>query len=140
MPDPDKLLHTVKRATDAFRDTPGRKGRVVTLQNADEVFSTGDLHGNLANFQAFMKRADLANYPRRHLVLQEVVHGPNRYPDNGGDKSHQLLDLVAALKSQFTRQVHYLPGNHEFGQLTGRAILKGDDNLNESFERGVATA
>src|SRR5262249_23734380 len=83
---------------------------------------------------------DLANYPRRHLVLQEVVHGPNRYPDNGGDKSHQLLDLVAALKSQFTRQVHYLPGNHEFGQLTGRAILKGDDNLNESFERGVATA
>ena len=31
------------------------------------------------------------------LVLQEVIHGKFRYPD-GGDKSHQLLDLVAALR------------------------------------------
>jgi hypothetical protein len=140
MPDPDKLLHTLKRATAACRDTPGRKGRVVTLTDVDEVLATGDLHGNLANFQAFLKRADLANHPRRHLVLQEVVHGTNRYPEGGGDKSHQLLDLVAALISQFPRKVHFLPGNHEFGQLTGRAILKGDDNLNEFFERGVVTA
>jgi hypothetical protein len=139
MPDPDKLLKTLTRATEAFRDTPGRKGRVVTMQDVDEVFATGDLHGNLANFQLFLKRADLANHARRHLVLQEVVHGPRRYP-NGGDKSHQLLDLVAGLKSQFPHQVHFLPGNHEFGQLTGRAILKGDDNLNELFQTGVATA
>lgn len=140
MPDPEKLLRTLRRAIDACHDTPGRNGRVVTLTDVEDVFATGDLHGNLANFQAFLKRADLGNHPRRHLVLQEVIHGPNRYPNDGGDKSHQLLDLVAALKSQYPLQVHFLPGNHEFGQLTGRAILKGDDNLNELFERGVATA
>jgi Calcineurin-like phosphoesterase len=140
MPDPDKLLRTLRRAIDACRDTPGRKGRVVTLADVDDIFATGDLHGNLANFQAFRKRADLGNHPRRHLVIQEVVHGPNRYSEGGGDKSHQLLDLVAALKSQYPRQVHFLPGNHELGQLTGRAILKGDDNLNELFARGVTTA
>jgi len=140
MPDPEKLLRTLRRAIDAFRDTPGRNGRVVTLTDVDDVLATGDLHGNLGNFQAIVKRADLGNHPRRHLVLQEVVHGPNRYPQDGGDKSHQLLDLVAALKSQFPRQVHFLPGNHEFGQLTNREILKGDDNLNELFARGVTTA
>jgi len=140
MPDPDKLLRTLRRAIDACRDTLGRKGRVVTLTDVEELFATGDLHGNLANFQALLKQADLCNHGRRHLVLQELVHGPNRYPDGGGDKSHQLLDLAAALKCQYPRQVHILPGNHEFGQFTGRAILKGDDDLNELFERGVATA
>lgn len=140
MPDPDKLLRTLRRAIDACRDTPGRDGRVVALTDIEEVFATGDLHGNLANFQAFLKQADLGNHGRRHIVLQELVHGPNRYPGDQGDKSHQLLDLAAALKCQYPRQVHFLPGNHEFSQLTGRAILKGDDNLNESFQRGVLTA
>jgi hypothetical protein len=139
MPDPEKLLRTIRRAVDACRGTPGRRGRVVDLADVDEVFATGDLHGHLANLQAILRAADLAGHPRRHLVLQEVVHGPLRYP-GGGDKSHQLLDLVAALKAQYPRQVHFLPGNHEFGQMTGRTIQKGDDDLNELFRRGVATA
>jgi hypothetical protein len=139
MPDPDKLLRTLSRAAEAFRATPGRAGRVVTLAESDEVFATGDLHGHVGNFQTILRRADLGNHPRRHLVLQEIVHGPSRYPD-GGDKSHQLLDLVAALKCQFPRQVHFLPGNHELGQMTGRGILKGGDDLNELFRRGVEAA
>ena len=139
MPDPDKLLRTLRRAVDAFRATPGRTGRVIALTDVDEVLASGDLHGHIGNFQAIMQKADLANHPRRHVVFQEVIHGPSRYAD-GGDKSHQMLDLVAALKSQFPRQVHFLPGNHEFGQLSGRAIQKGDDDLNELFRRGVLTA
>jgi hypothetical protein len=139
MPDPDKLLHTLARATAAFRGTPGRTGRVVTLTDAADVLVGGDLHGHLGNFQALMKKADLANHPRRHLVLQEVVHGPFRYP-NGGDKSHQLLDLVAALVCQFPGRVHFLPGNHELAQATGRAVQKGDDLYNELFVRGIEAA
>ena len=104
MPDPDRLLHTLARAAAAFRATPGRTGRLVRLPaDAADVLVGGDLHGHLGNFQALLKRADLARHPARHLVLQEVVHGPNRYP-GGGDKSHQLLDLVAALKVQYPDQ------------------------------------
>src|SRR5262249_47354291 len=73
--------------------------------------------------------------PRRHLVLQEFIHGPFRYP-SGGDKSHQALDLLAALKCQFPERVHFLPGNHELAQWTGEWIGKGDDDLNEEFRRG----
>ena len=36
MPDPDKLLHTLKRATDAFRDTP-----VGTVMTSGPVTVTG---------------------------------------------------------------------------------------------------
>ena len=139
MPEPDRRLHTLQRAAQAFRATPGRKGRVVALQDLDEVLVGGDLHGDVENFRRLMTRADLAKHPRRHLVLQEVIHGPFRYP-LGGDKSHQLLDLVAALKCQFTRQVHLLMGNHELAQCTQRRVSKGDLDLNEVFREGVGTA
>jgi hypothetical protein len=139
MPDPAKLLHTLARAAAAFRATPGRTGRVVALADAAEVLVGGDLHGHLANFQTLMKKADLAHHPRRHLVLQEVVHGPFHYPA-GGDKSHQLLDLVAALTCQFPGRVHFLPGNHELAQASGRAVGKGDDEYNALFVAGVRTA
>jgi hypothetical protein len=139
MPDPDRLLRTLYKAADAVRMTPGRKGRFVQLQSGAEVLVAGDLHGHLGNFQAVYQAADLANNPRRHLVLQELVHGKFRYP-NGGDKSHQLLDLFAALKCQFPAQVHMLLGNHELAQWTNRLVMKEDRDLNVVFTEGVNEA
>jgi hypothetical protein len=140
MPDPARVLKTIQQATQAFRSTPGRRGRLVELPaDATEVFATGDLHGSVENFRLLLKQADLAQNPTRHLVLQEVVHGPFFYP-NGGDKSHQLLDLLAALKCQFPRQVHFLLGNHELSQMLGRRIAKGDLDLNKVFLLGVEAA
>jgi hypothetical protein len=139
MPDPTRLLTMLRAATQAFRDTPGRRGRTVALDDAAEVFATGDLHGNVENFRLILANADLRSHPGRHLVLQEVVHGPYCYPD-GSDKSHQLLDLLAALKCQHPRQVHFLPGNHELAQTTNRLIGKGDVDYNELFRSGVRAA
>jgi Calcineurin-like phosphoesterase len=139
MPDPERLLPTLRRAAQCFRDTPGRRGRFVQLQGATEVLVAGDLHGNLDNFRRLLNRAALVARPTRHLVLQELVHGPYQYPA-GGDKSHQLLDLTAALKCQFPRQVHYLLGNHELSQWTGRRVCKGDSDLNAEFRKGITAA
>jgi hypothetical protein len=139
MPDPVRLLTTLQRAADAFRATPGRRGRIIDLQGATEVLVAGDLHGNLDNFRRLLLIADLAHNPARHFVLQEAVHGPHRYPV-GGDRSHQLLDLIAALKCQYPNQVHFLIGNHELAQATGRRIAKDDVELNDLFIQGVRTA
>ncbi len=136
MPDADRLVTTLRRAVAAFRVTPGRRGRIVALPAGVEVFIAGDLHGNVENFRVLLKRADLAKNPRRHFVLQEVVHGTFRYP-LGGDKSHQLLDLTAALKCQYPDRVHFLLGNHELAQWTNRRIAKNDDDLLELFKAGV---
>ncbi len=140
MPDPERLLRTLARAAAGFRSTPGRTGRFVRLVDAVDAFVIGDLHGNVGNFQAVMQKADLGNHPRRHLILQEVVHGPFRYPQDGGDKSHQLLDLTAALAVQYPGRVHFLPGNHELAQLSNRAVGKGDTDYNVLFRDGVRTA
>ena len=139
MPSADRVLNTVRRAVDLTRSTPGRKGHLVHLRDCDEIMVVGDLHGNIANFQAILQRADLAAFPRRHLVFQEVVHGIYFYPD-GGDKSHQLVDMCCALKCQYPTRVHYLPGNHEIAQLTGRKVGKSTNDLNALFQAGVASA
>jgi hypothetical protein len=70
------------------------------------------------------------------LILQEFVHGPGRYAD-GGDTSHQVLDLACALKCKHPNQVHLLPGNHELSELTGRSIAKNGVALNELFAQGL---
>jgi hypothetical protein len=135
-------LATLRRAVAAFRETPGRHGRLIHLEEADDVLVGGDMHGHLDNFRKLLALADLARQPRRHLVLQEVVHGPFRYP-GGGDKSHQVLDLVCALKCQYPRQVHFLAGNHELAQATDRSVSKVgqlDSDFNELFREGVRCA
>jgi hypothetical protein len=139
MPNPDRLLATLRQAVGAFRATPGRKGRLVNLPVATEVLVGGDLHGNVENFRLLLKVADLANHPTRHLVLQELIHGAFHYPD-GSDKSHQLLDLTAALRCQFPERVHFLLGNHELAQWQGQRIGKGDRDYNEAFRAGVDKA
>jgi hypothetical protein len=139
MPDPERLLSTLQRAAQCFRATPGRRGRVVHLEAAQEVLVVGDLHGNLENFRLLLGIADLGHNAGRYLVLQEVIHGPHYYPA-GGDKSHQLLDLTAALKCQYPHQVHFLLGNHELAQATARRISKTELDLNQTFREGVASA
>ncbi len=139
MPAPDRMLTHLRQAVALVRATPGRRGHTVALQNCTEVLVAGDMHGHIPHFQALLKTADLANRPTRHFVLQEVIHGKFRYP-RGGDKSHQLVDLFAALKCQYPGQVHMLPGNHELAQWTDRPVLKADQNQNALFRDGVTEA
>lgn len=139
MANADKILRAVRQATILLRAAPGRKGSLVEPVDCDELFIAGDLHGNVKNFRAILNAADLHNRPRRHLVLQEFVHGNGRYPD-GSCNSHQLLDLVAALVCQWPTRVHLLPGNHELSEITGRAIAKNGVALNALFINGIEHA
>jgi hypothetical protein len=142
MPDPDKVIATIGRAVTLLRSTAGRTGGVITLDpaEAEEVMIVGDIHGGLATFRKVLEIADLPRHPRRHLVLQELIHGKSSYPGDGGDRSHQLVDLFAALKCQHPEQVHQIIGNHELSELTGRIIGKDGEALNIKFRRGIETA
>ncbi len=142
MPDPEKVLATVRRATALFRAAPGRSGGMVTLDGEGlvDVMVVGDLHGNIPAFRQVLQVAALDKNPGRHLVLQELIHGPRMYPDDKGDRSHQLVDLVCALTCQFPKRVHLILGNHELSELTGRAIAKNGIPLNALFRQGIDTA
>src|SRR4051794_1869026 len=117
MPDPQKILTTIRRATELFRSTPGRTGSIVHLETAEEVLVVGDLHGHMHTFAQVLKEAALAKNTGRHLVLQELVHDPRIDPDEDADLSHRLVDVVCALKCEYPERVHFLLGNHELSEL-----------------------
>lgn len=140
MPDPQRLLTTIQKAVDAFRRTPGRVGRYIELTDVDDVLVAGDLHGQVNNFRKLLDYADLANHPRRHFVVQELIHGGPQYPNGGGDQSHRMVDLIAATKCLYSNRVHFLLGNHELAQWTSKLISKNNEDLNKSFKVGIETA
>lgn len=107
--------------------------------SASDLIVAGDLHGNLAHFQTLLDRARLDRNPKRHLVLQELIHGDSRY-SNDGCKSHQLVDLVSALKCQYPDRVHLILGNHELSEILQRPIVKGGVHTGETFRRGIEFA
>lgn len=137
MPDPLKVLATVRKATELTRHTPGRSGSLVRLEDAEEVMVVGDLHGNLRAFRWVLAEAALDRHPGRHLVLQELVHEISKYEDDRPDLSHRLVDLTAALKCQYPDRVHVILGNHELAEITGRVIGKDGRALNERFRQGI---
>ena len=110
MPDPRKLLSIIRRATDLMRATPGARAGSSHSDQAAEVMVVGDLHGNLPAFKKVLAIAALDRHPGRHLVLQELIHGPLMYPDDKGDRSHQLLDVVARAQVPVSRSRPSDPG------------------------------
>lgn len=142
MPDPEKILATIRRATTLFRATPGRNGGLITLapEKVSDTLVVGDLHGNIPAMRRVLETAGLDKNPLRHLVLQELIHGRWFYPGDQGDRSHQLVDLVCALKCQYPERVHLILGNHELSEVTARSIGKNGVALNALFRQGIATA
>ncbi|HQR07466.1 MAG TPA: metallophosphoesterase [Gemmatales bacterium] len=141
MPDPVKLIATIKKAAQILRQQSGRIGKFVELTDCEDVLVVGDLHGHLANFRQVLQLAKLGEHPRRHVVVQELVHGPFRYTsETGGELSHRLVDVVSAYICQYPGRVHYLLGNHELAQWTHREIAKNNESLNNLFVLGVCTA
>ena len=134
----EQVIELCQQAAEANRSTAGRRGNVVLLtpENGDEVFVAADLHGNRLNFNELLRIADLANHPRRHLVMQEVCHGGPDYP-SGGCMSHLMLEDCARLKTEFPHQFHFLLSNHELAELGDFPICKSRKMLNLNFRCGV---
>lgn len=138
--DADRVIRSIRQAALLARGSAGRRGMVEILpESAADVVIAGDLHGNLRNLKAILEIARLDEHPGRHLVLQEFVHGTERYP-NGGCTSHRLLDVISALKEKYPARIHLILGNHELAQWTGRRVGKDGESLNELFEQGIETA
>ncbi len=134
----EEIVKRMEQAAAANLATPGRQEGIVTVtpDAADEVMITGDLHGQRKSFNQIRKVAELAAHPRRHLIMQEVVHGGPKY-DNGGCMSHAMLEDVASLKVEFPDRVHFIMSNHELSELTGYPIQKGGALLNLQFRMGM---
>ncbi len=133
--DPETVIGLFRRAAEANLHDPARKGGSTHLQAAGRLLMSGDLHDNGPNLLRLIKLARLNQSTDHHLILHEIIHGPNFF--NGMDLSVQTLARVAALKLDFPAQVHILQANHDLAQFCGVGILKQNTNVIEAFDTGL---
>lgn len=132
----DNIVETLGAATEENQVSTLRNQQVVQLPEEGEVWIAGDIHDHRRNFEKFVKSADLARNPQRHLVLQELIHG-DHYDANGAEESWKILVQAAELKADFPGQVHFLLANHDLAQVHGEGIMKGGQSVCEAFTAGV---
>ncbi len=134
------VIAQCRAAAESNRACTARRGNVIGLtpENADDVMIVADLHGNRLNFRKLLAVADMANRPRRHLIMQEVCHGGPEYPgETGGCMSHLLLEDCIRLKTEYPERFHFLLSNHELAELGDYPICKSRRMLNVLFRCGI---
>lgn len=136
------VIALFRRAAEAFRDCPLRRGSTVHLPDHGHLTATGDLHDHGLNFQRLLKCSKLGEPTQagsetsgKYLILHEVIHGPDQI--NGMDLSVRMLARCADLKLRHPGRFHSLLSNHELAQLRNEGITKDGVSVCEIFNEGV---
>jgi len=135
----ERVIARMRDAAAANLADAFRVGSLIELPPEGDAMVVGDLHGNQENFEAVLRVADLARNPKRHLILQELVHDLD-VEHNRHCRSWQLVELAAGVKVTNPHRVHVLLGNHEIAELCGLAVAKNGSDLNTRFAEGVRFA
>ncbi len=132
-----QAAHALREAARLNREDPIRTGSVLNFGSAGQLVMTGDLHGNLRNFDKLQRFAALGSSPGRMVLLHELIHADLDTLGGATDFSIDLAVRAAAWKCEFPDNVYFLQANHEMSQLCGHEITKGGRYVLADFERGV---
>lgn len=135
--DADQACAWLHEAAALNREDPLRRGSTLHFGSAGQLVVTGDMHGNLRNFDKLQKFCALERNPGRFVLLQELIHQELTRSDDV-DLSIDLLLKAVAWKCAQPDNVFFLLSNHEMAQLRGQEITKGGRSVIRDFERGVA--
>lgn len=136
--DAARAIETFREAASLNLSESHRQGSIVRLPGYGQAVMTGDLHGNLKNFDKLQRYAVLDRTPARHVILHEMVH--QELDESDLDHSHVLLLKCAEYKCEFPEQVHFLQSNHELAQLTDYPIAKNGRAVIDDFNTSVRAA
>lgn len=128
----------LREAAQLIREDPNRSGMLLSFGGAGQLVVTGDLHGNLRNFEKLQRFCQLERTKARSVILHELIH---QEPDQPGapDTSIDLLVRAAQWKCDFPDNVFFLQSNHELSQYLRYEITKGGRSVLYDFVRGVET-
>jgi hypothetical protein len=129
---PQTIIELLKKGTRANREDTLRSGNLVELPGKGSLIITGDLHGHRRNFERIATFADLPNYPDRHIILQEIIHGG---PEDlhGGCLSYKLLFDAVRYKLSFPGRVHIIMGNHDTAFMLNSEVMKDGREMNRAM-------
>ncbi len=133
---PEKTIELLNMGQEANSADKFRRGNVVHLPGDCSVVITGDLHGHRLNFKRIAAFCELEKHPKRHVILQEVIHGGPE-DSKGGDLSYHLLFDVAAYKARFPDRVHIIMGNHDTAFINNANVMKNGKEMNEAMRAAI---
>lgn len=139
----NELFTNGQAAAEILRDTAFlntndrlRHKNLLEMPDYGQLVMTGDMHGNVRNFERLKTFCQLERHPNRHVILHELIHRESEDLVSEDD-SIELLLLAAEYKCDFPEQVHFLQSNHELSQLTGNMIVKMGRSLLQAFEDAI---
>ena len=134
--DAETTARLLLEAAMLLREDPIRRGGTLEFSSAGQLVMTGDLHGNLKNFEKLQRFCALERCPGRNVILHEIIH-EDLSAAGQMDLSIDLLLRVAQWKRDFPDNVYMIQSNHELAQMRGQEITKGGRSVLFDFERGV---
>lgn len=127
-----KTLSLLEKGANANYADKFRKGNIIFLPEDAELIATGDIHGHQRNFERIINFTDLRNNPKRHLLLQEIIHGGPE-DESGGCLSYKLLFDAVEYKIRFPNQVHIIMANHDTTFINNGQVIKNGKEMNRSM-------
>jgi hypothetical protein len=126
------IIDLLNKGIEANHADKHRRDNLICLPADGSLVVTGDLHGHLRNFERIVSYADLENNPKRHLILQEIIHGGPEDP-LGGCLSYKLLFDIVRYKLSFPDQVHLIMGNHDTAFINRSEVMKDGREMNRAM-------
>ncbi len=136
IPDAGSAASWLHEAAQLNRDDPNREGSLLTFASAGQLVMTGDMHGNMGNFDKLERFCALEHSPGRSVMLHELIHAE---PEHYGAPDHSIDLLIRAVrwKCDFPDNVFFLQSNHELSQFQRHEIVKGGRSVLHDFDAGV---
>ena len=131
---PQSLINLLNAGAKLNLADPLRNGNTICFPGTGDLIVVGDLHNHHRNFERIQTLANLEQFPDRHVILQEIVHGGVLAPDGSDRSLDMLLDSIAFAEA-YPGQVHFLMANHDLAQVQGQAIMKDGYDLTDRFTR-----
>ncbi|MDT8300147.1 MAG: metallophosphoesterase [Sedimentisphaerales bacterium] len=133
---PQTIIDLLNKGIEILNADKFRRGNVVHLPAEGSLIVTGDIHGHLRNFERIVAFADLSNYPDRHIILQEIIHGGPE-DSQGGCLSYKLLFEAIRYKLKFPDQVHMIMGNHDTAFINNSEVMKDGKEMNRAMRQAI---
>ena len=104
LPDAETACRVLREAATLIREDPIRQGGLLEFGSAGQVVMTGDMHGNLRNFEKLQRYCALERSPGRSVILHELIHEDLERADQL-DLSIDVLLRAAQWKHDFPDNV-----------------------------------
>lgn len=130
------IIDLLERGQSVCEQDRYRKGNVVHLPGEGTLIATGDIHGHRRNFERIVSFADLANNPKTHVLLHELIHGGDE-DEFGGCLSYELLFDAIEYKLRFPDQIHFIMGNHDTTFINNSRVMKSGREMNQAIRAAM---